>query len=120
MDVDNSFQTYASKKIDSKNTHGTGCSLSSAIASYLALGYDYKTSIGLAKEYVYSAIEESKDIFSGKGNGSLNHFFNPSKTKNFMKVIVNKKQIEDRNANKYLSTIRIIASRGIFLCSCNW
>lgn len=79
LDVDNSFQSYTSKKIDSQNTHGTGCSLSSAIASYLALGHDYKTSIGLAKEYVYSAILESKDIFSGKGNGSLNHFFNPQK-----------------------------------------
>ncbi|MBQ2397537.1 MAG: bifunctional hydroxymethylpyrimidine kinase/phosphomethylpyrimidine kinase, partial [Bacteroidales bacterium] len=71
LDVDNSFQTYTSKKIDSQNTHGTGCSLSSALACYLALGYDYKTSVQRAKEYVYSAIEHSKDIFSGKGNGSL-------------------------------------------------
>ena len=38
-----------------------------------------KTSVQRAKEYVYSAIEHSKDIFSGKGNGSLNHFFNPQK-----------------------------------------
>ena len=79
LDSDKNFYEYQSKRIDSQNTHGTGCSLSSAIASYLALGYDYKTSIGLAKEYVYSAILESKDIFSGKGNGSLNHFFNPQK-----------------------------------------
>ena len=81
LDSDKNFYEYQSKRIDSQNTHGTGCSLSSAIASYLALGYDYKTSIGLAKEYVYSAILESKDIFSGKGNGSLNHFFNPQKQK---------------------------------------
>lgn len=79
LDSDKNFYEYQSKRIDSQNTHGTGCSLSSALACYLALGYDYKTSIGLAKEYVYSAIEESKDIFSGKGNGSLNHFFNPQK-----------------------------------------
>ena len=79
LDSDKNFYEYQSKRIDSQNTHGTGCSLSSAIASYLALGYDYKTSIGLAKEYVYSAILDSKDIFSGKGNGSLNHFFNPQK-----------------------------------------
>lgn len=81
LDSDKNFYEYQSKRIDSQNTHGTGCSLSSAIASYLALGYDYKTSIGLAKEYVYSAILESKDVFSGKGNGSLNHFFNPQKQK---------------------------------------
>lgn len=81
LDSDKNFYEYQSKRIDSQNTHGTGCSLSSALACYLALGYDYKTSIGLAKEYVYSAILESKDIFSGKGNGSLNHFFNPQKQK---------------------------------------
>lgn len=79
LDCDNSFSEYTIKKINSKNTHGTGCSLSSALACYLALGYDYKTSVQRAKEYVYSAIEHSKDIFSGKGNGSLNHFFNPQK-----------------------------------------
>ena len=79
LDCDNSFYEYENKKINSTNTHGTGCSLSSALACYLALGYDYKTSVQRAKEYVYSAIEHSKDIFSGKGNGSLNHFFNPQK-----------------------------------------
>jgi hydroxymethylpyrimidine/phosphomethylpyrimidine kinase len=79
LDCDNSFSEYTIKKINSKNTHGTGCSLSSALASYLALGCDYKTSVRKAKEYVYSAIVESKDVFSGKGNGSLNHFFNPQK-----------------------------------------
>lgn len=79
LDCDKKIYEYKSKRIDSQNTHGTGCSLSSALASYLALGYDYNTSVGLAKEYVYSAILESKDVFSGKGNGSLNHFFNPQK-----------------------------------------
>lgn len=79
LDSDKNFYEYQSKRIDSQNTHGTGCSLSSALACYLALGYDYKTSVQRAKEYVYSAIEHSKDIFSGKGNGSLNHFFNPQK-----------------------------------------
>ena len=79
LDIDGSFYEYSSERIESKNTHGTGCSLSSAIASYLALGYDYKDSIKLAKDYIFSAIKESKDIFSGNGNGSLNHFFNPHK-----------------------------------------
>lgn len=79
LDIDGRFYEYSSERIESKNTHGTGCSLSSAIASYLALGYDYKDSIKLAKDYIFSAIKESKDIFSGNGNGSLNHFFNPHK-----------------------------------------
>lgn len=79
LDVDNNFHEFHSERLFSKNTHGTGCSLSSALASYLALGYDYNTSVGLAKEYVYSAIQNSKDLFSGHGNGCLNHFFNPQK-----------------------------------------
>lgn len=79
LDSDDNFYEFSIQKIESKNTHGTGCSLSSAIASFRALDYDYKDSIQKAKEYIFSAIEESKDIFSGKGNGSLNHFFNPQK-----------------------------------------
>jgi hydroxymethylpyrimidine/phosphomethylpyrimidine kinase len=70
---------FSHKKIESNNTHGTGCSLSSAIACYLALGEDLETSIKKAKEYVTKAINASKDLNLGHGHGSLNHFFNPNK-----------------------------------------
>src|SRR3712207_8963522 len=61
------------KRINTKNTHGTGCTLSSAIASNLALGKDVYTSVKLAKEYITEAIEYSIKI--GHGVGPTNHFY---------------------------------------------
>jgi hydroxymethylpyrimidine/phosphomethylpyrimidine kinase len=66
-----------SKKVESTNTHGTGCTLSSAIASYLALGKPMIEAITMANEYVQQAIIQSADVQIGKGKGPLNHFFNP-------------------------------------------
>ncbi len=68
------FFTFTSKRIDTKNTHGTGCTLSSAIAAYIAKGYTVKDAVENAKIYVTRAIEHSLSI--GKGNGPLNHFYN--------------------------------------------
>ncbi len=62
---------FDGKKIASENTHGTGCTLSSAIASNLALGYDLQTSINRAKAYISAAI--SADLNLGHGSGPLNH-----------------------------------------------
>ena len=63
------------EKIETKNTHGTGCTLSSAIASFIALGYGVVKSVNLAKEYISLAIEGAKDLNFGKGHGSTNHFY---------------------------------------------
>ena len=60
-------------RIDTKNTHGTGCTLSSAIASNLANGYDVKEAAQKAKEYITMAIEHSFAI--GHGVGPTNHFY---------------------------------------------
>lgn len=62
---------YQTSRIDTKNTHGTGCTLSSAIASNLALGYDMQTAVGNAKEYITRAL--MNDPHLGHGNGPLNH-----------------------------------------------
>ncbi len=70
---------YRSTAIDTPNTHGTGCSLSSAIASFTALGYDLDRSISQGKIYVQNAIEQGKDVETGGGHGPLNHFFDPQK-----------------------------------------
>jgi hydroxymethylpyrimidine/phosphomethylpyrimidine kinase len=70
-------QIFESAYIDSKNVHGTGCTLSSAIASYAALGNTLSESIRLAKIYVAGAIEAGKDVSTGKGPGPLNHAFSP-------------------------------------------
>lgn len=67
------FYSFKTKRIDTKNTHGTGCTFSSAIASNLALGKDLYNSVNAAKEYVTMAIEHSLEI--GKGHGPTNHFY---------------------------------------------
>lgn len=66
------FYRFETKRINTKNTHGTGCTLSSAIASNLALGYDIAEAVKRAKDYVTDAIEHSLAI--GNGCGPLNHF----------------------------------------------
>lgn len=67
------FSTYSSERIDTKNTHGTGCTLSSAISANLAKGVDIYNSVSMGKGYVTNAIIHSLSI--GKGNGPLNHFY---------------------------------------------
>lgn len=69
--------------IDTKNSHGTGCTLSSAIASYLALGYQLKEAVSMAKLYVTHALEAGSWITTGRGHGPVNHFFSPRRLKNF-------------------------------------
>lgn len=59
--------------IENPNTHGTGCTLSSAIASFLAMGYDVPESVHLAKEFITGAISAKLDL--GKGRGPLNHMW---------------------------------------------
>lgn len=66
------FLRLESRRIDTKNTHGTGCTLSSAIASNLALGCTVPEAVRKAKDYVTDAIIHSLAI--GKGCGPLNHF----------------------------------------------
>ena len=73
---DMTYKTFTAKKIDSKNTHGTGCTLSSAIASYLAMDLSIEASVKQAKDHVYNAILSAKDYAIGHGHGSTNHFWN--------------------------------------------
>ena len=63
-----------SDRIDNPNTHGTGCTLSSAIAAGLALGKDMKTAVREAKAYITGAIKAGLDL--GKGRGPLDHMYN--------------------------------------------
>ncbi|WP_026997709.1 bifunctional hydroxymethylpyrimidine kinase/phosphomethylpyrimidine kinase [Flectobacillus major] len=68
-----------SKAIATTNTHGTGCTLSSAIAAFLAQGFGLIEAIMAASEYIHRAIEAGKEVKTGAGHGPLNHFFNPLK-----------------------------------------
>ncbi|CEG59885.1 bifunctional hydroxymethylpyrimidine kinase/phosphomethylpyrimidine kinase [Legionella micdadei] len=64
-----------SLRIQSKNTHGTGCTLSAAIASCLALGFDVFEACQMAKAYISRAIGAAKDEKIGKGFGPVHHFY---------------------------------------------
>lgn len=64
---------FEGKRIDNPNTHGTGCTLSSAIASNLAKGFTLAESVQKAKDYISSALEAMLDL--GKGSGPMNHAF---------------------------------------------
>ena len=65
--------------IDTANTHGTGCTLSSAIATRLAFGDSLPDAVKNAKIYLQNALLHGKDVKTGNGHGPLNHFFNPQK-----------------------------------------
>lgn len=68
------YQWFKGKRIDNPNTHGTGCTLSSAIASNLAKGFDMQSSVQRAKDYILGALADMLDL--GKGSGPMNHMFN--------------------------------------------
>lgn len=78
---DNGTQSaiFTSDTITTRNTHGTGCTLSAAIAAYMARGYEMVEAIRHAKEYVTEAIRHGANIAIGHGHGPVNHGFNPQK-----------------------------------------
>ena len=68
-----SFTWFKGKRINNSNTHGTGCTLSSAIASNLAKGFDLDDSVKRAKDYISGALSAMLDL--GKGSGPMDHSF---------------------------------------------
>lgn len=70
---DGAYRWFPGHRIDNPNTHGTGCTLSSAIASNLAKGFDLETSIKLAKNYISGAIGAMLNL--GHGSGPMDHGF---------------------------------------------
>lgn len=71
--ADGTYHWFEGKRIDNPNTHGTGCTLSSAIASNLAKGYDLQTAVERAKEYISGALAAMLDL--GSGSGPMDHGF---------------------------------------------
>lgn len=76
---DGSIESFEFPKYETNNTHGSGCTLSSAIASYLAQGKSLLEAVSLGQKYIHQAIFQGKDVSIGKGNGPVNHFFKPQK-----------------------------------------
>ncbi len=71
------------RRIASRNIHGSGCTLSSALACHLALGHDLFEAVDLARSYILQAIAQGADVKTGQGHGPLNHGWGPLVTKKF-------------------------------------
>lgn len=76
---------FTSETISTRNTHGTGCTLSSAIAAFMARGCGMVEAIAEAKSFITEAIRSGADIEIGHGIGPVNHGFNP------LKMMINEK-----------------------------
>lgn len=74
-----SVSLISAKRVLTKNTHGTGCTLSSAIASYLAQGYDLDGAVVHGKEYISQAIAHADQLSIGGGHGPVHHFYSTQK-----------------------------------------
>jgi len=71
----NKLRTFASPRFKTRNTHGTGCTLSSAICAFLARRFDLLTAVSAAKDYISGAIGNADRLAIGKGHGPVFHFF---------------------------------------------
>jgi len=87
IDGEEDIITLTADTVNTLNTHGTGCTLSSAIASYLALGFDILEAVTRAKLYVTRALKAGATVTTGNGHGPVNHLFAPR----HMKFIINSK-----------------------------
>jgi len=77
FDREGEVRSYPYRKITTRNTHGTGCTLSSAIAAFLAMDYGITEAVERGQSYVHLAIQEGADVRTGAGMGPLNHSFSP-------------------------------------------
>lgn len=77
--------SFCNERVSTQNTHGTGCTLSSAICAYLAKGETIETAVEKAKNYITTAISYADDLNVGKGHGPVNHFWEFYKMKGILK-----------------------------------
>lgn len=75
--TDKGVTTFSKSRIDTMNTHGTGCTLSAAITAYIARGLSLEKAIEWGKEYLSEALNSGKRVAIGKGHGPVDHFFQP-------------------------------------------
>lgn len=69
------YYEFIAKRIETTNTHGTGCTLSAAIATYLGMQFSIEKAVELAKQYLTKALDAGKEISIGRGNGPVNHLY---------------------------------------------
>jgi hydroxymethylpyrimidine/phosphomethylpyrimidine kinase len=75
--AEDGWHWFESPRVNSRNLHGTGCTLSSAIAAHLALGKPLLQAVQSARDYVLAAIQSGADVQTGHGHGPLNHGYAP-------------------------------------------
>ncbi|TEW53735.1 bifunctional hydroxymethylpyrimidine kinase/phosphomethylpyrimidine kinase [Psychromonas sp. RZ22] len=73
--LENTTQQFTARRINTKNTHGTGCTLSSAIASYLAQNNQLIDAVQLGKNYITQALQHADQLVIGQGHGPVHHFY---------------------------------------------
>lgn len=71
---DGTFHAFKLERLETPHGHGTGCTLSAAIAAQLAHGHDLKAAVGMAKQYVHAALAAARDLRIGRGSGPVHHF----------------------------------------------
>lgn len=77
IDAESTPKVFTGAAVNTVNTHGTGCSLSSAIAAMLARGASLTDAVAYAKRWISEAIRAGADVTTGAGHGPVNHFFRP-------------------------------------------
>ncbi|TRA98102.1 MULTISPECIES: bifunctional hydroxymethylpyrimidine kinase/phosphomethylpyrimidine kinase [Rhizobium/Agrobacterium group] len=73
--ADGTMLALAAPRVDTKNDHGTGCTLAAAITAHLAKGCELREAVGLSKEYLNGALEAGRGLAVGNGRGPVHHFY---------------------------------------------
>ncbi|MNE58672.1 Hydroxymethylpyrimidine/phosphomethylpyrimidine kinase [compost metagenome] len=73
--ADGTMLALAAPRVDTKNDHGTGCTLAAAITAHLAKGCELREAVGLSKEYLNGALDAGRGLAVGNGRGPVHHFY---------------------------------------------
>jgi len=101
------FFTFKTKRIETKNTHGTGCTLSSAIAASLAQGNSLQEAVEIARDYVFKAIKNAPGNI-GQGSGPLYHHIDPPFISHFQKSALDFEKWFEKNEPIFNSELKAL------------
>ena len=73
--ADGTMQALSAKRVDTKNDHGTGCTLAAAVTAHLAKSCELREAVGLAKDYLNGALDAGRGLAVGDGRGPVHHFY---------------------------------------------